>query len=111
MNSLTTARTMLVLRRAQVDEAKLDVIKAVGNSFITCRHCGKRSQVKNIVLIQTHWYTRPWGCNGGDYWNVGEKQFGCPKCKRRNRDYNNPRFKDFAKYREAFASQIDEHKR
>lgn len=47
--------------------------------------CGKLHTIKNLTLIQTHWYTQPHGCAGGDYWNSGEIQFICPDTKIRNR--------------------------
>ena len=48
-------------------------------------YCGKKTQIRNVILIQTYWYTHPYGCTGGDYWSEGELQFDCPKCGKRNR--------------------------
>lgn len=53
--------------------------------FITCGKCNRRSQLRTLIYIQDHWYTSPSGCIGGDYWNLGEGQFVCPKCGIRNR--------------------------
>lgn len=48
--------------------------------------CGIYHAIKDCVVIQTHWYTRPHGCCGGDYWNEGELQIVCPaNNKLRNR--------------------------
>ena len=52
---------------------------------IPCESCKGRHAIKDLVAIQTHWYTRPHGCTGGDYWNVGEMQFICPETGVRNR--------------------------
>lgn len=52
--------------------------------------CGALLPVKNLTYIQTHWYTEPYSCNGGDYWNEGEGQFACPECGAINRLYERP---------------------
>lgn len=52
--------------------------------------CKKRTRIASLTYIQTHWYTPPSGCTGGDYWNDGEGQFVCPKCGELNRLYNRP---------------------
>lgn len=63
--------------------------------------CGATLRVADLTYIQTHWYTAPYSCSGGDYWNQGEGQFMCPKCGEKNRLYERPeveklksRFKD-----------------
>lgn len=53
--------------------------------FVQCGECKKRSKIKSVVFIQTHWYVPPRGCTEGAYWNPGEGQFICPKCGIRNR--------------------------
>lgn len=40
--------------------------------------CGHTHRIKDCTAIQTHWYTRPHGCTGGDYWNTGELHILCP---------------------------------
>lgn len=52
--------------------------------------CKRLSKISNIIYIQTHWYTEPYSCAGGDYWNEGEGQFNCPKCGVLNRLYERP---------------------
>jgi hypothetical protein len=52
--------------------------------------CKRWLDVKTLVYIQTHWYTEPFSCNGGDYWNQGEGQFMCPKCGAKNRLFERP---------------------
>jgi len=52
---------------------------------IDCEGCHKSHQIKNLVLIQTRWYTPPSGCTEGDYWNEGEMQFICPETNVINR--------------------------
>lgn len=56
----------------------------------TGQGCGAWTPVSRLVYIQTHWYTHPHGCTGGDYWNQGEGQWVCPKCGHRNRLYESP---------------------
>lgn len=63
--------------------------------------CGKQHMLKDCIGIQTHWYTRPHGCIGGDYWNRGEFQIVCPKTDHKNRimfdDWDVP-YEDREKY-------------
>lgn len=70
--------------------------------------CGSLLSVKNLVYIQTHWYTEPYGCVSGDYWNEGEGQFVCSKCERLNRLYERPKVQAMKKL---FKEVKDEYKR
>ena len=56
--------------------------------------CGKETEIRDLVYIQTHWYVPPSGCTGGDYWNEGEGQFACPHCGRLNRLYDRPKIQE-----------------
>jgi len=62
---------------------KLEEAKA--KLSIKCESCKKFHRIKDLVVIQTHWYTSPYGCTGGDYWSQGELHFICPVTKVRNR--------------------------
>jgi hypothetical protein len=59
--------------------------------YVTCvsnvhgKGCGARLSTARLQYIRTHWYVQPYSCTGGDYWNVGEGNFYCPKCGHRNR--------------------------
>lgn len=109
MSSITTAKQMIDLRMQQLREAQYQLREAIGNSFLVCRSCKKKSKVSTITLIQSHWYVTPYSCNGGDYWNTGEKQYNCPKCGHRNRDYNHPEFKEASRCEDAFAHKVDSY--
>lgn len=71
---------------------------------ITCACCGKKTKLKNLTLLQTHWYEGPYGCTGGDHWHRGEKQYECPKCGQINRGRDdkwagcNPKIEELAHY-------------
>jgi hypothetical protein len=88
--------------------------EALGRKYVTCTTnlaykgdgCGKRTQIRNLVYIQTHFYVSPWGCTGGDFWKEGEGAFNCPKCDYRNRLYDRPDIMDLKPY---FESVEDEH--
>ena len=47
--------------------------------------CRKMHSIKDCEAIQTHWYTEPYSCAGGDYWNIGEVHILCPDKGKRNR--------------------------
>jgi len=86
--------------------------------------CGKYHAIKTLDLIVTHWYVRPHGCSGGDYWNEGEWNFICPEGVNNRLLFNDydvdytkrddhkvaaePAFKRL--YRGLFKSSTDEHK-
>lgn len=110
MSSITIAKQMVDLRRQQLLEAQEDLTRAYAESFVTCTHCKQKTKVRSITVIQTHWYVQPYSCNGGDYWNAGERQYNCPKCGQRNRDFNNEQFAEVCRERlDAFAGRVDEY--
>lgn len=60
--------------------AKKALNEANRGAMIRCCCCAKAEPISTQVYIQTHWYTSPHGCTGGDYWNQGEAQWQCPNC-------------------------------
>lgn len=76
------------------------------HKMIQCGKCKKRTQIRKVTYLQTHWYTSPYSCTGGDYWNAGEGQFICPKCKTRNRLLSD-KAKKWCKYKNLFAEVKD----
>lgn len=54
--------------------------------------------VSDLVYIQTRWYIEPYSCTGGDYWNMGEGQFVCPKCGAKNSLYERPEVEGLKQY-------------
>lgn len=78
------------------------------DNFVKCASCNSRHKIKNLTFIQAHFYVRPFGCTGGDYWNSCKSDSGykCLKCGVRNRllpewVYN---------LRHKFKELVDEHK-
>ena len=71
-----------------------------GRTFVRCTRsvlgqgCGRMTQVRKLIYIQTHWYVSPHGCTEGDYWKEGEGQFDCPKCGNRNQLYDRPEIEE-----------------
>lgn len=66
----------------QVEE-KIDARNS--NREIECSSCEESHKIRELKAIQTHWYTSPSGCTGGDYWTEGELQYVCPENDVRNR--------------------------
>lgn len=107
----------------QVVEAQL--ANADARKKFLCQACKKMHAIKDCVVIQTHYYVRPHGCTGGDYWCAGELQVVCPKTKIRNRllfesyyktpyeirgDFNHNAEQQFKyRYKELFKEVVDEH--
>ena len=91
----------------QID-AKLrkTLVKCSPNNF--GKGCGQALEIGELEYIQTHWYTSPHGCSGGDYWNQGEGQFICPHCGHCNRLYDRPEIEDL---KHLFKSVIDTYDR
>lgn len=60
---------------------------------LKCQECSKTSSLGEWDFVQDHWYVRPHGCTGGDYWKSHEVQtchIVCPKCRKMNYIYNHP---------------------
>lgn len=64
-------------------------VQCMGFSF-DGKGCRKFFPAREITYIQTFWYSPPYGCSGGDCWNIGEGQFVCPGCGQLNRLYERP---------------------
>lgn len=91
---------------------------------IKCASCPNSHEIKTLDCIQTHWYTAPYGCTGGDHWSYGELQYVCPTTKIVNRllfdnydvPYENrskyahdPEAQFARNYKHLFKSVIDEY--
>lgn len=91
----------------QID-AKLrhTLVKCTSNNH--GKGCGQALEIGELEYIQTHWYTPPHGCSGGDYWNLGEGQFVCPHCGHLNRLYDRPEIEGLKRL---FKSVVDQYDR
>lgn len=92
-------------------EAELDALN--GELPIECQSssngegCGAIHKIKDIVYIQSFWYTSPHGCSGGDYWNYGEGRFRCPSCGVKNRLYNRTWYDQFSNLFKSIEKEYD----
>jgi hypothetical protein len=64
--------------------------RLLGKTAVVCRKCKASHEIEALTYIQTHWYVRPYGCTGGDYYNAGDGQWDCPLCGVKNRLYDKP---------------------
>lgn len=91
-----------------LQSAKAELSVALSRTFARCtgsgRACGRTTQIRNLVYIQTHFYVRPHSCTEGDYWKQGEGQFDCPHCGHRNRLYDRPKLE---KLKRLFKDTVD----
>jgi hypothetical protein len=71
--------------------------EAQANKLFRCVACKGIHKIKTCVAVQTHWYTEPYGCTGGDYWNMGELWIICPKTEVANRVLFNDHDVDYEK--------------
>lgn len=81
----TTAVRSVERARAALEKAQTALDAVRKNAAIRCAKCEAIHPIAEQTYIQTHWYTSPYGCNGGDYWNLGEGQWICPSCGFYNR--------------------------
>lgn len=90
----------------QINDLRRQAEEEKGHQRIVCPHCNKQPRINECTYIQTHWYVRPHGCTGGDYWNQGEGRFRCPRCQKETRLYKKPEIEKLKRY---FAKVIEEH--
>lgn len=83
---MTTAldRRLEVIRE---EEAKVlsRIDKRNKKRTIPCKACDTPHEIRDLTLIQTHFYVPPSGCTEGAYWLPGEIQFVCPQTDITNR--------------------------
>jgi len=77
---------------------------AMRRKKIRCEECKEATPLKDLTLIQTHWYQY-----SRDDWNTGETQYECIKCGHLNRDYK--REKEFEEKGPYFGKHTDKHER
>lgn len=111
LNELRAERDKKASEIASIDsqiDAKLrkTLVKCSPNNF--GKGCDQALEIGELEYIQTHWYTSPYGCSGGDYWNQGEGRFICPQCGHQNRLYDRPEIEDLKRL---FKSVINTHDR
>lgn len=90
--------TQAVTARRSLDLYKPKVKVQCTSQVATGKGCGAWTPIRNLVYVQTHWYTHPHGCTGGDYWNEGEGQWKCPKCGHVNRLHESPEIEALKPY-------------
>lgn len=98
--AIAAANKKLVTLHSQKNEL-------LSHTTLRCAECDNTFEIKDLTYIQTHWYTPPRSCTGGDYWNEGEGQFDCPHCKTRWRLYKLP---DIMKLKHLFKDVVKEYK-
>lgn len=74
------AYNKVVMATAALEAAKRELKDKRSQAQIRCCRCHSEYPIATQTYIQTHWYTPPRGCTGGDYWNQGEAQWSCPSC-------------------------------
>jgi hypothetical protein len=77
-------------RRKEIIKEKLQAIQSVS---IICSHCKQSVNLGKWSFIQTQWYTPPYSCTAGDYWNNSKPDtcyISCPECGKENYIYNHP---------------------
>lgn len=116
-------------RLQEVKNEETEILKNIDErnkrKRIECGSCDNSHQIQKLTLIQTHWYTSPRGCIGGDYWNEGEMQFICPETnvinriklsnfdvpyEKREEFKNNPEDQFKMHYKRLFKEVINGHK-
>jgi hypothetical protein len=109
-SEISTLRSQLRALEAKEAAQKKDVlVRCLGWSVTHGNDgCGATHRVSTLEYIQTHWYTYPSGCTGGDFWTAGEGQFVCPSCGALNRLYERPEIEALKPF---FKSVRDTHDR
>ena len=82
-----------------------ELIACTDNCF--GKGCGKKTKIKDLSYIQTHYYVPPSGCTDGAFWAEGDGQFVCPKCDHVNRLYDRPELRALRSYFKEIISKHD----
>jgi len=94
MNSLKEIRKQIVTKSVELAVLRSQEKTLLERKKIKCPRCGTYHTISKTVLFQEHFYVRPHGCTGGDYWNDAEIGFVCTKCDNFITDYHNPKIKE-----------------
>lgn len=74
----------------QISQLVVQKNTLLSQTRVDCPNCKNPFMISESEYLQTHWYTEPHGCTGGDYWNIGEGNCVCPNCRTRLRLYKCP---------------------
>ena len=55
-----------ILRQIRsIDKTRNDLqkqlIESYRNRFFQCAHCEKKTRLRSVIFVQTHWYETPYG--------------------------------------------------
>jgi len=109
LDELYAEQTALKERLRENNES---ISAALKKTLVKCttsvlgKGCGQALEIGDLEYMQTHYYVRPTGCTGGDYWNESEGLFVCPECGTTNRLYDRP---DITRLKHLFKTVINVH--
>ena len=97
---------------AERKETHNSFLATLPDTLIRCESCSNGSgcgavmTVSECIYVQSHGYTEPHGCSGGDYWTQDDGEFICPKCNLLNRLYYRKQYEALKPY---FARRKNTH--
>ncbi len=94
--------------RALIEESHEAIRAQKAATMFKCAACLALIPIAGLEYIQTYWYTEPYGCTGGDYWNLGEGMIPCSACGVEHRTTFSPGLDALKEY---FGTQSDRKKR
>jgi len=92
---------------ALITESEEAIRVQKASALFKCARCEETTPISQMEYIQSHWYTTPHGCTGGDYWTPGEGYALCPECGIEHRTHFSPGLADLKEY---FGKQSDRRK-
>lgn len=91
MRSKKAIEKEIGILRGRLSALDKELNESNSRTYVVCedncygKGCGKRTQIRKLTYIRTHWYSNePYN----EDWREGDGQFDCPHCGHRNRLYN-----------------------
>jgi len=57
-----------------------DLRNAYAESYLTCKHCNKKSKMRNCTIVDYQWYDENTGSPCGGFYQHASYHWKCPKC-------------------------------
>lgn len=81
MNRVKMLKNLIIEKEKRIKSLQVELTEAYANTFLSCKHCGKKSQVKKCSLIDYQVWDENTGSPCGGFWKNESHYWFCSNCE------------------------------